>query len=329
MDYARFAGERRATCDRFERDLNRARLAGRELSYEQLEQLGVDYRQLMHEQALASARFPGTAITNRLTQLALAGTHWLQRDLGHRRTRLATVLTRTVPDAFRTLLPLIGVAGALLVVATLFGLSLTVATPALGAAFLPQEALDGLRQGELWTESIFRVTPGAVASTKIATNNLSVAIVAWAGGAALGVGALWVLLLNGVMLGSVVATTWHYGMGDALWGFIATHGPLELSLIVVSAAAGLDIGRALVWSQDVSRAEALIVVGRRALVVLLACLPWFLVLGFVEGFVSPLQSMATSAKAGLGAMIWVLFVLFAFQPWSWRHGRVDPAESES
>lgn len=328
MDYARFADERRATCDRFEEDLTRARVAGRRLSYAELEQLGVDYRQLMHEQALASARFPDTAITSRLTQLALAGTHWLQRDLGHRRKRLATIFVRTIPDAYRALLPLIGVAGGLLIVATLFGLSLTVATPALGAAFLPQEALDGLRRGELWTESIFRVTPGAVASTKIATNNLSVAIVAWAGGAALGVGALWVLLLNGVMLGSVVATTWHYGMGGALWGFIAAHGPLELSLIVVSAAAGLDIGRALVWSQDVSRAEALTVAGRRALVVLLASLPWFLVLGFVEGFVSPLQSMATPAKAALGVTIWVLFVLFAFQPWSRRRHDVDPVGLE-
>ncbi len=56
---------------------------------------------------------------------------------------------------------------------------------------------------------------------------------------------------------------------------------------MISAGAGLHIGRELIFAGDLPRAERLRVAGRESLVVLLGCVPFILLLGVVEGFVSP------------------------------------------
>ncbi|MCP4656428.1 MAG: hypothetical protein GY856_13525, partial [bacterium] len=101
MDYLRFVELRRASCDEFEQALDVARRRPRAVSYQDLEQLAVQYRQLLHDHALAAARFPGTALARRLERLVLEGTHWLQRDTGEHLPSLGRFVTRTFPGAIR------------------------------------------------------------------------------------------------------------------------------------------------------------------------------------------------------------------------------------
>ncbi len=314
MDYLRFVELRQGICEELEKGLAKARNRPRSLSYEELEGLAFRYRQVLHDHALALARFPGTAIARRLERLVLDGTHWLQRDTGDHLPTLGRFIQHSFPRAMRRLLPLIALSVGLFLVAALFGLTVTLVEPALGSAFLPPQALEGLRRGEMWTESIFAVVPGATISTAIATNNLSVAITGWAGGALAGLGGFYVILLNGLMLGSVIAVTARYSMAAPLFEFIAAHGPLELTLILVTAAAGLGVGRAMVVAGDRPRSELLRESGREALTVLLGCLPWILLLGFVEGYISPSPLVSVQAKVSLGLLLETLFILVAWRP---------------
>lgn len=312
MDYLRFVELREVACDEFQQGLRES--GRRRISYQRLERLAFLYRQVLHDHALARARYPGTAIARRLERLVLAGTHWLQRDTGERLPSPRRFLGSTFPLAMRRLFPLIlGIAG-LFLLAALFGFSLTLVEPALGMSFLNPAALADLEEGRLWTESIFAVTPGAAASTMIATNNLSVALTAWAGGALAGLGALYVVLLNGLMLGAVMATTARYSMASSLLEFIAAHGPLEITMILVTAAAGLGVGRALVMAGDRPRAERIRRAGRDALVVLLGCLPWIVLLGLVEGFLSPHPELPVALKALLGLTLEGVFLAVAWNP---------------
>lgn len=300
--------------ERFERGLAIARERPKSLDYEGLGQLAVLYRQLLHDHALVRSRFPGTALARRLETLVFAGTHLLRHDRADHLPSPGAFLFRRFPEAMGRQVPHLVVAVSLFLVAVLFGFSLTAVDGSLGSFFISPEAIAGLARGELWTESIFSVTPGSVASSRIATNNLGVLLVACAGGMAAGVGAFWVLLLNGLMLGSVLALVARYSMADSLLEFIAAHGPLELSLIVVSAAAGLRVGEALVRSGELPRGEAVRLAGRDALVVLIGCLPWIVLLGLVEGFVSPNQGVDLATKTALGVMLEGLFVLLAWNP---------------
>lgn len=315
MDYQSFVALRQATWETFAERLTRARLTKTGLSYDELERLTILYRQVLHDQALAAARYPGTALTHRLRRLAVDGTHYLQRDNGDQLPSLRRFFNHQFPDAMHRLVPRLALTVGLFILAVLFGLCLTALEPALGMAFLNQEAVEGLKDGRLWTESIFAVTPSALASSAIATNNLSVAITGWAGGALAGLGAFYVVLLNGLMLGSVIAITAHYSLATQLFAFVAAHGPLEITLILVTAAAGLEIGRALVMATDLPRTVELRAASRRALIVLLGCLPWILLLGFVEGFLSPSSALPTSVKVALGLLLEVLFFSVAWNPW--------------
>jgi uncharacterized membrane protein SpoIIM required for sporulation len=311
MDYARFVRLRKPVWDEFESRLQTAREGDDRLGHAALEALAVRYRQILHDHALAGARFAGTGAARRLLRLALDGTHWLQRDRGDRLPGLRTFLTRTFPQAFRSQLPYLFLVTALFASAALFGFVLALLQPGMGFALLGPERIADLRDGKLWTEALTTSVPPAWSSSAIATNNMSVALTGWAGGALAGLGALHVVLLNGLLLGAVFGITHPYGMAGELATFVAAHGPLEITLILTTAASGLSMGRALVAAEDRPRREVVAEAARRALVVLVGCLPWFVLLGFVEGFISPAPELDVSVKTLLGLALESLFLLIA------------------
>lgn len=314
MDYRRFVELREPACDEFQALLERAERAPKALGHDELERMSVLYRQLLHDHSLAAARFPGTGMARRLRRQVLEGTHFLHADTGDELPSLRRFVSRTFPVTVRRLAPDVGIALALFLIAALFGYTVSLVEPAVTATFLPAQALEGLERGELWTDSIFAVAPGSILSGAIATNNLSVALSAWAGGVLAGLGSLWAALFNGLMLGSVFAATARYGMADRLFEFIAAHGPLELSLIIICAGAGLHVGRAMVSAGDEPRGQRLRRAAVDSLLVVLGCLPWILLLGFIEGYVSPSREVDLGAKVLLGLLLESAFLAWALLP---------------
>ena len=55
---------------------------------------------------------------------------------------------------------------------------------------------------------------------------------------------LYVLAQNGLMLGIVAGAAQSLGFATILWGFVAAHGVIELSVIFIAGGAGLQLG----WS---------------------------------------------------------------------------------
>jgi uncharacterized membrane protein SpoIIM required for sporulation len=314
MDYTRFVRLRSALWDEFEARLSAAQARPAAVEHAGLEAIALAYRQVLHDHALAASRFPGTAAARRLGVLALRGTHWLHWDPRDRVPGMRTYFARTFPLAFRAHLPHMIAAVVLFVTALVFGASLAIVQPGAGAAILGPQAIEGLRRGHLWTESLVSTVPPAVSSSGIATNNMSVALAGWAGGALLGLGSLYVILLNGFLLGAILATTIHYGLAGALLEFVSTHGPLEITLILVTAAGGLSLGQALIASEDRPRRMVLHQASRDALVLLIGCLPWFVVLGIVEAIVSPSPTVPALFKAGLGLGLEAAFLAVAWNP---------------
>src|SRR3954447_11537469 len=113
MDYARFVRLRRPLWDAFEGELAARELPG----YGGLEEMALRYRQVLHDHALAAARFPGTAAARRLQALALAGTRRLTGEGQRRRAGVAAFFARAFPAAFQRQLDLLGIALALFLVA--------------------------------------------------------------------------------------------------------------------------------------------------------------------------------------------------------------------
>ena len=130
----------------------------------------------------------------------------------------------------------------------------------------------------------------------IITNNVRVAIICFAGGIFLGVGALVLLGMNGLIIGASAGHFANLGLLDYLLEFIVGHGLLELFAIWVAGAAGFLLGRSIVAPGDWSRTDALVMNGRVAIRMVGATAVLLVVAGMIEGFVS-------AGTGGLGLRI--------------------------
>ena len=98
---------------------------------------------------------------------------------------------------------------------------------------------------------------------------------------------MWMMAMNGLLIGAIGAATWKAGMALQLWSFVAPHGVLELPAIFIAGGAGLEIARGLLFPGFLPRKTALSRAGGRAAPLLLGTIPLLLVAGLIEGFFSP------------------------------------------
>lgn len=149
-----------------------------------------------------------------------------------------------------------------------------------------------------WTEAVNNANP--LASTSIQTNNINVTFLAFAGGALAGLGTLWVLMQNGLLLGMVMGLCIRYRFWE-IPTFIAAHGVIELTAIFIAGGAGLMISKALLMPGDLSRIDALVTNGVLAVKLILGTIPMLLIAGLIEGFISPAH-IPSSIKFAISAM---------------------------
>lgn len=158
------------------------------------------------------------------------------------------------------------------------------------------------------------VDPGMQAefSTFLITNNVTVAVLAFGVGILFGVGTVFVLAQNGLMLGVVGGALVSGGNGGFFLELAAAHGLLELSCIVVSAAAGLRLGWALVHPGSQSRRAALAAEARPAVLMTVGVMPWLVVAGIIEAYVSrrglsalPVTIVGVVVGGGFWLLMWL------------------------
>ena len=208
-----------------------------------------------------------------------------------------------LPKAVRAVQADLLAAVFLFCVAALVGYFLSLDRPGFGRLFVNPGMEAGLRSGELWTRSIFSTMPHSVLSTAIITNNITVTFAAFAGGILMGIGTLYILVLNGVMLGAVIAMCQHYGMAGPLFGFVSGHGFIEITAILIAGAAGLGLARAILVPGRMTRSKALQAAARNAAALLVFTCGILILAGLVEGFISPVEILPIALKGGLGLLL--------------------------
>ena len=77
-------------------------------------------------------------------------------------------------------------------------------------------------------------------------NNISIAFQCFAAGIFVGVGSMFFLVYNGVLIGAIAGFLTERGLGETFYSFVVTHGAFELTAIFLSGATGLRLGHALV-----------------------------------------------------------------------------------
>jgi uncharacterized membrane protein SpoIIM required for sporulation len=158
-------------------------------------------------------------------------------------------------------------------------------------------------------EDYYSSDPAAEFASHVFTNNVQVAIMAFAAGILLCVLTAYLLAANGASVGVAAGLFAAAGQQPRFWGLILPHGLLELSAVVIAGAAGLQIGWAIIAPGDRSRGEALAEEARRAVVIVLGLIGAFFVAGLIEGFVTG-RPWPTALRVGIGVVAWGAFVLY-------------------
>ena len=139
-------------------------------------------------------------------------------------------------------------------------------------------------------------------------NNIRIGFQTFAGGLLAGVGSIWFLAANGVVIGAVAGYLTQVGYAQTFWSFVAGHSSLELLAIAIAGAAGLRLGMAVISPGNRSRRAALVAAARPAVRLMYGAAMMFLAAAFVEAFWSPATEFGFQAKIIVGVAGWVILL---------------------
>jgi uncharacterized membrane protein SpoIIM required for sporulation len=215
----------------------------------------------------------------------------------------------TYPAAFRRHWRHCLLATLIFAVAGLVGAVLTYQNPDFKVKILGPQMVETIDRHEMWTHSIVGIKP--LASSAIMTNNMTVGFTTFALGITAGLGTIYELTLNGLMIGVIGMACWLAGMSLQLWSFVAPHGVLELPAIFIAGGAGFRIAQGLLFPGTLPRRDSLARAGSEAVQLLLGTIPILIIAGTIEAFVSP-TGLAVSLKFSMAASLFVLLCVYLF-----------------
>jgi uncharacterized membrane protein SpoIIM required for sporulation len=133
----------------------------------------------------------------------------------------------------------------------------------------------------------------------ITMNNIKVAFLAFVLGILTPVGTAFIIMRNGVMLGTFQSFMVQHGF---LLGSVATiwvHGTYEIFAIIVSGGAGIVMGNSIIFPKTFSRTESFRRGAIRGAKLVFGLVPVFMIAGFLEGFITRYTHAPYAVRFGI------------------------------
>jgi len=272
------------------------------------------YRMSCEHLALAQARDFPEHVVARLARLT-ADAHQIiyrQGELGLRRIRV--LLLQRFPAMVRAHRAYIAAAAALFLVPALaMGLATYLQPDLILSLVSPETASQYENMYNPEAESIGRMRDAGSDWAMFGfyiENNVGIAFQCYVTGVLLGLGSLFFLVSNGLIIGGVAGFVAARGFGGTFFPFVATHSAFELTAIVLSGAAGMRIGRAVLLPGRLPRLEALQTAARDTSFIMFGAAVMLLIAAVLEAFWSSAAWVAPTAKYSCAAICWILVLLF-------------------
>jgi uncharacterized membrane protein SpoIIM required for sporulation len=271
------------------------------------------YRRICQHLALAADRQYSPALVDRLNHLALRGHHALYENRRRESQRALEFVVAGFPALVRREWRLVLAASLLFFGPLLALVALLQVYPEFVHYLLRPEQIAGFH--EMYDPASRRLGMREADTNLLMFgfyiwNNTGIGFQTFAGGMLAGVGSIWFLGSNGVILGAVAGYLTEIGYTETFWSFVAGHSAWELIAIALSGAAGLRLGMAIIAPAGLSRRAALVGAARPAVQMMYGAALLFFIAAFVEAFWSPLTEVPFNVKIAVGVAGWVL--LFAY-----------------
>nr|WP_255552997.1 stage II sporulation protein M [Longitalea arenae] len=162
---------------------------------------------------------------------------------------------------------------------------------------------------------VYKQTNPANMFAYIALNNIYVSFQVFVWGLFLGLGSVYELFINGVMVGSFQYYFFAKNLGWPSVLVIWIHGTLEISAIILSGAAGLIIGNSILFPGSHKRLHSLMQGAKDGLKLMIALVPILIAAAFLEGFVT--RYSYSSMPQWVSILILALSFIFIFWYFVW------------
>lgn len=149
----------------------------------------------------------------------------------------------------------------------------------------------------------------ALFSSTIMTNNIKVAILAFASGITFGVMTIYVLVYNGILVGALTAVFWQAGKSYLFWAYILPHGVIELTAIFIAGGAGLYMGYRMISPGAYTRKYMFLQSVKHSALLLIGTIPLFVIAGIIEGYITP-STLSLEMKYGVAVLTLLALALY-------------------
>ncbi|MCX6855350.1 MAG: stage II sporulation protein M [Verrucomicrobia bacterium] len=272
------------------------------------------FRQACHDLSLAQHRMFGRAIVERLNTLAISGFRVLERRSSGGWERLWQMMMQDFPRAVRAESRLFWFCSAVFWLPFFAFLIITPFDPEWTMSMLGTEgmiSMEGMYGEGTNPREYMRGEYGSDFGmfAFYIWNNVSINLRTFAGGLLGGVGSLVILLFNGAYFGSAAAYVNHACNPETFYCFVIGHGAPELLGIVISGMAGMRLGLSFVKPGAYDRKTALVLGGRKAMILITGAALMTAFAAIIEGFWSA-TPMEPWIKYTFGGCMWTATICY-------------------
>lgn len=282
-----------------------------QLSRAELQEAALLYRQVASDLSVLRQDVTARTYAHHVNQLLARAHHIIYSG---RKTNLLTVfrfLRDEYPAIFQSQIGYVLASVLMTVACGLLGAAITSARPEFMRHYLGPDMIATMERHEMWTKSVVGIAPQA--SSWLMTHNLTVSFMTFASGISFGLGTLYFLYINGMLLGVIGMACHQYGMSLSLWSFVAPHGSLELPAILIAGAAGLRLGHSMLFPGALRWKDSVAKGGMEASRLVSGIIPLLIIAGTLEGFFSP-SNAPIWLKFTVGGMLFTCLLLWLFRP---------------
>lgn len=274
------------------------------------------YRRLCQHLALAQQRGYSSYLVDPLQQLALRGHQQLYRHRSQLTANILAFLLAGFPRLVREQWRFVLIAG-LLFFGSLVGIALLVYLfPDLVYSIIsPQQVAEMQGMYNPDASRLGRAAERAASEDWMmfgyyVMHNIGIAFQTFAAGLLFGLGSVFFLIFNGLVIGAVSGHLTDIGYGQTFWSFVMGHGAFELSAITLAGAAGLQLGWSLVAPGRLARSEALRLAARKSVRMLCGVMVFLLIAAFIEAYWSSTTGIEPWIKYAVGVALWLLVAAY-------------------
>jgi len=286
----------------------------RRLAAEEVREFARLFRLAGHHLAYAKTHYPTGKALPYLNKIAGVSHNFFYVREKSGFSGIKEYFTRVFPNAVRETETYWIIAAAFFALGMLFAAFYVGENPHRLGDILPAGMAEGFMAGEVpdfgdggvdWDNPLMTAV--------IMTNNITVAFNAFAFGLIAGLGTLYVMIYNGLVVGGLFGFL-HQSGADMVtaYALVLPHGVLELMAIFLCGGAGLMIGKGIVIPGDYTRRHSLVIHAKKAAELLPGVVIMLVIAAVIEGFFTPLP-ISPMAKLVFAAITGVGFFVYCYK----------------